>query len=242
MPDVGVPPSPPPEVMSQMQPSIGSGQGIAQMMGGGGGGFPTSDITPKVMNVEPLLNDLALEVPALAPDIDNLLAKMKAKMGGVMAGLLGMAGLGGALGGGMPGGGALPPEMMAPDGGLPPEQPLPGGMPSAAPPMGGGIPPSPGPMDPMAAEMAAAPAVPTNAILPPPPEQGPMDIAIQLEAQLPSIAADDETLAQPIQYFIAKMREEVSKVLSGAQANQTDTLLKNPAPTNDMLKSIPVMA
>jgi hypothetical protein len=77
-----------------------------------------------------------------------------------------------------------------------------------------------------------------------PQEQGIMDVAMQLEVLLPSIGADDPELLKDVQYFIARMREEVPKVASGDNAvDQFEALQRSsPAPTNEMLRSLPVNA
>lgn len=221
-----MPPPPSPDVASQMKSSQSHGGDLASLLGGGGMGMgaPMADITMKVMELEPLLNQMALQAPVLAPSVDQLLGEMKSRMGGMAAGLAALAGPGlgdaGAMGqmGAPPMGGAAPPDpMMA----APPPGPQPPG-PVQGPPQGG--PGGPIAMPPM------------------PPTMGLMDIAMQLEVKLPSIGADDPTLLPNIQFFIAKMREEVPKVLDPSLDTQANKMLNNPAPTDATLRALPVVA
>lgn len=252
MPDIGLPPQPPPDVMAQMQGVPGGGVGgPGAALGQMGASMPGmgADITPKVLQAEPLLMQIARLVPSLAPDTDRLLGEMKARMTGAMmnglAGLAGMLGLGGAPMGGPPMGGMpgsmMPPNPMAPapmaggggpppgmGAGMPPPAPNMGGMP-LDPGMGSSFPP-PGP--------AGPPALP-----PIPQERGLMDVAMDLEVLLPSIGADDGTLLPDIQYFVARMRDEVPKVISGDTDDQYAALSKHTGvPTDASLRSLPVMA
>src|SRR5881394_723990 len=89
--DVGLSTPPSADVTGQMQsspsPQPGAGGGLSQLMamlgsGGQPGAAPAgNDISEKVMGVTPLLNQLALQVPALAPDVDKLVSLMRANMG-----------------------------------------------------------------------------------------------------------------------------------------------------------------
>lgn len=219
-----------------------------------------ADIGMQVMEVEPLLNQLANQVPALAPAADQLLGEMKSRMGAPAIGIANL--IGGMMGGGAPGGAGAPgmggggqPSGMTP-GMQPPGMPAPG---PAAPGIGGpppplaAAPPPPGPpglgappVEPPPSPMGGmAPQGPGGPIALPqvPPEQGLMDIAMQLEVKLPGIGSQDPTLLPEIQYFVAKMREEIPKALNGDQDTQASALQEgNPAPTDTSLKSIPSLA
>src|ERR1043166_5912200 len=167
MPDLTSPP-PPPNVTSQMAPAPGGpssgGPGLAGLMarlGGGGAGPvapppvpPAMSISDKVIAVQPLLQQLALQAPSLAPDVDALMTALQSRMGGAPPVQIGMA----------------PPPVQVP----PAVQP-----------------------------------------------QGVTGIAMQLEVQLPAISSIDPTLAPQIQYFIAKMRDEVPKVDAMLTQNKT---------------------
>jgi hypothetical protein len=65
-----------------------------------------------------------------------------------------------------------------------------------------------------------------------------MDTAMQIEMQLPPIGKEDPTLMPFIQGFIARMREEVPKVVQG----DTEAVSPPPqvAPNDSMLSKIPV--
>lgn len=245
MPDLGLPPQPSADVLAQMQaqtPPGGQGGGVGAALGQMGQGFPSADITPKIIQAEPLLMQLARLVPQLALDTDRLLGEMKSRMTGMSSGLAGLAGALG-IGGSSPPPAAPPGNIVPPaafDPGAPPPFPPPG-VPGTA----GGAGASPGPMG--AAPLAAPPApqiAPVAQGLPPPPQEtGVMDVAMQLEVLLPSIGADDGQLLPDIQFFIARMRDEVPKVLNQTADNQFESLQRNtPPPTDPMLKSLPVMA
>lgn len=217
VPDVGLAPPPPPDVVSQMKPSApqgGAGLDLGSILAGLGGGAPPPigpDITPKVMQVEPLLTQIARQVPALGPDVDRLNVELQSRMNGLPAALAGLAG------------GPPPPASGSPAGpGLPPGQPVSAG----AAPVGPGVSPPPGP-PPL---MPPAPVRTTS--------MGALDTAMQIEIQLPPIGKDDPTLMPYIQGFIARMREEVPKVVEG------DTEAVSPpqqmAPNDSMLSKIPV--
>lgn len=208
MPDIGLGPPPPGDVSSQMRPTPAGGNAggsdlaslLAQLTGGQ---QPTmgADITPKVLEVQPLLSQIARQVPALGPDVDRLNIELKSHMVGLPNML---ASLGGASGGPTPASGgnpAGPPGLDAGQQGAAPAQ--------AAPP-----PPVPGA------------------------DAGAMDTAMQLEVKLPAIGQDDQTLMPYIQGFIARMREEVPKVVQGeTEAVSPPT---QAAPTDSMLSKIPV--
>lgn len=238
MPDIGLPPQPPPDVMAQMQGPGGGAGGPGAALAQMGGAMPGTDITPKVMQAEPLLLQLARLVPSLAPDTDRLLGEMKSRITGMMT--AGLAGLAGMLGiGGVPQMGGVP-VGGAPAGGSPPVGPP---APMAPAPMAGqdaGMPPPPqGPPPPM----APAVPVPPPALPQIPQERGLMDVAMDLEVLLPSIGADDGELLPDIQYFVARMRDEVPKVINGDTDDQFAALAKHTSvPTDASLKSLPVTA
>lgn len=214
VPDVGLAPPPPVDVASQMKPSTPPGgpggadlSGILAMLGGGQAPPIGPDLTPKIMQVQPVLLQIARQVPALGPDVDRLNVELKSRMGGLPAALAGLAG-GPPLPAGAPAGSGPPP------------------MAAAGTPMGAaGVSPMP----------AAAPA-PLGP--PPPTEMGAMDTAMQLEIQLPDIGKDDPTLMPYVQGFIARMREEVPKVVQG----NTESVSPPPqtAPNDQMMSKIPV--
>lgn len=228
MPDIGQAPPPPVDVAAQLRPSgpggavpqpPGSAPNLQSIMAGLTGGGPgpglNSDLTPKILQVEPLLAQIAREVPALGPDVDRLNVELKARMGGLPAAL--------AASGPPP----MTPGAGGPNAGGPP---TPIGGPSAAPaPVGSGG-PGPGPLP-----SQAPPALPPNPVAG---KQGAMDTAMQLEIQLPDLGKEDPTLMPYVQGFIAKMRQEVPKVVEGdteAIAPPTQA-----APTEGMLSKIPV--
>lgn len=239
MPDIGMPPPPPADVAAQMRPPAeAAAPDLAGLLGGQAmmGGV---DIALKVMTVEPLLSQLAREAPSLAPDVDQLLGEMKQRMSSPGMGMASMGmGLGGPAMGGQP-----PMGQSSPMGGAPaiPGPDMGGGFPPAAPPapIAAAAPPMPQPPEPISAQQPGGPIA-----LPEPPQpMGLMDIAMQLEVQLPSIGADDPTLLKNIQYFVAKMREEVPKLLSGSPETQAESMAKNnPAPTDSMMNQLPVRA
>lgn len=215
MPDIGLAPPPPPDVSAQLKPSDGAPGGgapnLASILAGlaGPGGPPPlqSDITPKVLEIQPILTQLARQVPAMGPDVDRLNVELQSRMGGLPAAIAEMAGQ------------APPP----PDMGATPMGPGSGPM---GPPQPGGPPPMP--------DMGQPPAMPSV----PSPAGGALDTAMQLEIKLPDLGKDDSTLMPYIQGFIARMREEVPKVVQG------ETEAVNPpqqmAPTESMLSKIPV--
>lgn len=162
------------------------------------------DLTPMIQGVQPLLTQLARQVPALGPDVDRLNVELSSRMGGLPNAMAGMAAQG---------------------------QPSPGGLPSpgVAP---TGLGPAPGP----------AP-IPTQSGLPSPMPAAPgpasaMDTAMQLEVKLPSLGTEDPTLMPYIQGFIARMRDEVPKVVNGETENTSPPT--QVAPTDSMLSKIPV--
>lgn len=221
-PDIGLAPPPPPDVAAQLQPSAPGGQGapnlqsiLAGLAGGGGPPPLNSDITPKVLEIQPMLFQLARQVPAMGPDVDRLNVELESRMGGLPAGLAGMANqapppgpgitpMGPAMGGPMGQAGmSWPPAMSA---GMPPMGQGPGAMPPMPP-------PAPAPM------------------------MGAMDTAMQLEIKLPTLGQDDSTLMPYIQGFIARMREEVPKVAQGETESISPPV--QTAPTESMLSKIP---
>lgn len=221
MPDIGLAPPPPVDVSAQMRPSAPPGAGGPDLMsllsGLAGGSAPqlAPDLTPKVLEIEPLLGQLARQVPALGPDVDRLNVELKSRMGGLPAAFAGMAGpapmtpgVAGPMGApSTPIGGAAPPPVAGP------------------PPMDVGAPPPQGAMGPAAMPMT------------PPTEMGALDLAMQVEVKLPALGKDDPTLMPYIQGFIARMREEVPKVADGS-TESIDPPVQT-APTESMLSKIP---
>jgi hypothetical protein len=67
---------------------------------------------------------------------------------------------------------------------------------------------------------------------------GAMDTAMQLEVKLPALGKDDPTLMPYVQGFIARMREEVPKVVQGETESTMPPVQQ--APTESMLSKIPV--
>lgn len=188
----------------------GGGGGLGQAAAMAAGAPPKPDITVKVMEVEPVLTAIARQVPALAPDVDRMLGEFKSRMGGSQL---------------------TPPGLAA----------EPTAAPSAAPPQGG-VPP--GPAEGMPAGPAGTPPPPgqpgAGPLPAPPPEtsatMGLMDLSLQAEIALPSIAADDPTLAQTVTFFIARLREEVPKVLQGTSMSTdmppaSDEMINEKLPT-----------
>lgn len=255
--DVGMSPPPSTDVVSQMRPTPGAEQ--ASPLGGGsglGGMFGNQTImssletTKLIIQVAPLLVELAKMVPALAPDIGALAVRMKGRLSGAPSGtppdVIGGGGQPGAPapqpgtplppGGPQPGAGVLPPPPAQPEAapatpavqppapyafGAPGAPPIsPAGAPTGQPPPVGGMVPPPG-------------AIPQGA--PVPTAAGVMGIVQQLELALPEIATKDASLAPDIQFFVARMREEVPKVIEGQTANNM-----TPPPTDQMLNRIPV--
>lgn len=211
MPDIGLAPPPPPDVSAQLRPSDGATGGaapnLASILSGLAGGGPPplqADLTPKIMEVQPLLTQLARQVPAMGPDVDRLNVELQSRMGGLPAALSGLS-----------------QQPMPQDMGMgTPMGPGPGAM---------GPPPPVGPPPPTGNPMAlpSAPSITASA----------MDTAMQLEIKLPPLGKDDSTLMPYIQGFIARMRDEVPKVVEG----ETESI--NPpvqqAPTESMLSKIP---
>jgi len=234
-PDIGLAPPPPIDVASQMRPSSGGPAGgmdlsglLAQLTGGS---QPTlsADLTPKILEIVPILSQLARQVPAIGPDVDRLNVELKSRMGGLPMAIAGLSG-------GMPPAGAAAPDVAGALPGGPTPLPGPPGLEAGAgplPPSGLGAAP-PGPMGPG--------AMPPPGALPMPPTpvgtMGALDTAMQLEIKLPDIGKDDPSLMPYIQGFIARMRQEVPKVVQG----ETEAI--NPpvqaAPTDSMLSKIPV--
>lgn len=176
-----------------------------------GGGV---DITPKIMEISPYLDQLARQVPAIGPDVDRLNVELKTRMNGLPAALAGLSA----------GGPPLPPATTPPPA-------------VSAPGMAG--PGLPTPAGPVAPDQAAGMGM--GGMMPPPMpimQMGAMDLAMQLETKLPALGKDDPSLMPFIQGFIARMRDEVSKVVAGG----TEAVAPPPqtAPTDSMLSKIPV--
>jgi hypothetical protein len=68
---------------------------------------------------------------------------------------------------------------------------------------------------------------------------GALDTAMQLEVQLPPIGQSDPTLMPYVQSFLARMRDEVPKVVQG----QTESVAPpaQPTPTDSMFGRIPAV-
>ena len=197
---------PPPEVLAQMQPEQappGMGGALAPPQGG-----PPGD--PDMLMIEGLMSDLARDVPALAPDVDLLLTKLKSTM---------PANLPAPPGGSpvpfgadqRPGPGALPGPQSA----LPPD---PVGLPS---PEAGGLtgegsaaPLGPDPGGPGMGSAVMGPEQVPNAS--PQPAGGVLQKAVQLELKLFRLAGKNPDIAPDIQYFVVRMREQVPKVHESA--------------------------
>lgn len=215
MPDVGLAPPPPVDVAAQMRPNSGAGAGAPApdlgsilQMLAGSSAPQLTDVTPKVLDIEPYLEQLARQVPALGPDVDRLNVELQSRMGGLPAALSGLAGGAPGMSGPLPG--------TSTPGAPNPAQPNPG-MPQ-------------GPM----AGPAAMPQMPANPLQ----TMGALDVAMQIEMKLPAIGKDDPTLMPFVQGFIARMREEVPKVVGGeTEAVQPPP---QPAPTDQMTSRIPV--
>lgn len=210
MPDIGLAPPPPVDVSAQMKPSgppgapSGGGPDLGALIAGLTGGSAPSlnpDLTPQIMEVNPILDQLARQVPAMGPDVDRLEVELKSRMAGLPMQMGIMGGMPGAPSPGMPPGAGAPPPPA---------------------PLGAGGIPSP---------MPPAPPVPTGTM-------GAMDTAMQLEIKLPAIGKSDPTLMPYIQGFIARMREEVPKVVQG----DTEAVAPPPqaSPTEAMLSKMPV--
>lgn len=200
--DIGMPPPPPTEVQAQMTnppaPVISSGgpggmYGLESVMAG-------MDVTKRIMQLSPLLTELAKQVPALAPDINGLTIRLQGRMQGANP-MAGTSALPVPPGTPMAGGGAPPPFAM--------------GAPGATPP------------NPAMASLGPMPAAPV------PTSAGVMGIAQQIELILPQIATSDPTLAPDVNFFVARMREEVSKVIQGQPTELT------PPPTEQMMNRLP---
>jgi hypothetical protein len=161
---------------------------------------------PDMLIIENLMSDLARDVPALAPDVDLLATKLKSVTGpalpappeGAPPGLLAPGGPGG-------------PPGPQPD--LPPEpvgMPSPGGAPGPGPEgLPAPIPDGPG----QGPGFGNAILGPEQVVSPSPqPSGGVLQKAVQLELRLFKLAGKNPDLAQDIQFFVVRMREQVPKV------------------------------
>ena len=178
-------------------------------------GGPPGD--PDMLMIEGLMSDLARDVPALAPDVDLLLTKLKSTMPANLPAPPGPQA-------------ALPPDpvgLPSPEaGGLtgeaPPgpspvpfgadQRPGPGALPGpqSAAPLGG-----PGPGGPLGMGSAVmGPEQVPNAS--PQPAGGVLQKAVQLELKLFRLAGKNPDIAPDIQYFVVRMREQVPKVHESA--------------------------
>jgi len=145
---------------------------------------------PDMLIIENLMSDIARDVPALAPDVDLLTARLKAVTGpvapappeGAPPGLLAPGGPGGPPG--LPGGPGTE-ELPAP---------IPGG-PGQGPGFGNAV---------LGPEQVTQPS--------PQPAGGVLQKAVQLELRLFKLAGKNPDLAQDIQFFVVRMREQVPKV------------------------------
>ncbi len=180
---------PPPEVLAQMRPQEQAPPGMgAQLAPPQPGIAPAGD--PDMLIIENLMSDIARDVPALAPDVDLLTARLKAVTGpvapappeGAPPGLLAPGGPGGPPG--LPGGPGTE-ELPAP---------IPGG-PGQGPGFGNAV---------LGPEQVTQPS--------PQPAGGVLQKAVQLELRLFKLAGKNPDLAQDIQFFVVRMREQVPKV------------------------------
>lgn len=202
---------PPPEVLAQMQPAEqappGMGGALAPPQAG-----PPGD--PDMLMIEGLMSDIARDVPALAPDVDLLLTKLKASMPANLPAPPGPQG-------------ELPPEPV----GLP--SPEAGGLTGEAPPGPSPVPfgadqrPGPGALP---GPQSAAPEGPGGPLgmgsavmgpeqvpnASPQPAGGVLQKAVQLELKLTRLVGKNPDIAPDIQYFIVRLREQVPKVHESA--------------------------
>ncbi len=212
--DLGATPPPPGEVVTQMagrgEPGMGGMLGAAtnelSMLG-------QAEMSARIQQAEPLLIDLARQVQALAPDVNNLLTRFRGKVAPQ----------------------SQVPQELPPSPGAAPAPGVgsmlpPGGAAAATPPP---VPATPGGAIPSpAVAPAGAQATPTR--------EGLMGLVQQIELLLPQIAAADPTLSADIQFFIARLRDEVPKAVEAQNTGTTQNL--TPPPTDEMLTKIPVVA
>lgn len=229
--DVGMTPPPPSDVGAMMKPGPSDLGGMFGSMQGSQSMQSSLEASAQIQQVAPLLLEIARMVPALAPDAAGLVQRLGARLQGQQ----------------------LPPgDMGQPSGPLSPQvaqpgqgpQPVPVPPPGLIPPpeMGGALPPEAGPPMPMgppppgiqAAGGGFAPAPPMGPVMPVSTTGGLMGLVQQAEMMLPAIASADPSIAPDIQFFVARMREEVPKVVQGESPSLT------PPPTDEMMKSLPV--
>lgn len=173
---------PPPEILAQMRPQEAAPPGMGAQLAPPQPEAPAID--PEMLQIENLMSDLARDVPALAPDVDLLMMKLKVVMPspppeGAPPGLLGAPGPGGPPG--APGTEGLP-------------APIPGG-PGQGPGFGNAV---------LGPEQVTSPS--------PQPAGGVLQKAVQLELKLFKVASKNPDIAQDIQFFVVRMREAVPKV------------------------------
>lgn len=221
--DVGMTPPPPSDVGAMMKPGPSDLGGMFGSMQGANSIQSSLEASQQIMQVAPLILEIARMVPALAPDAAGLGQRLAARMQGQQ----------------------VPPGQMGqPSGPLSPQVAPPGAQPAPIPPPGlvpptdmgapmdaGAMPP---PMGIQSAGMGISPALPPGPAMPVATTGGLMGLVQQAEMILPQIAANDPSVAPDIQFFVARMREEVPKVLQGQNPSLT------PPPSDEMMKSMPV--
>lgn len=144
---------------------------------------------PDMLIIENLLSDLARDVPALAPDVDVLSTRLKAVTGPAAP---------------APPEGGAPPGLLGPGGPEGAPGPVPGteGLPAP-------IPGGPGQGPGFGNAVMGPEQVPQSS---PQPSGGVLQKAVQLELRLFKLAGKNPDLAQDIQFFVVRMREQVPKV------------------------------
>jgi len=190
----------------------------------------TMEASARMTQVAPILLEIARMVPALAPDAQALGVRLASRVQGQQA-PPGPSSGGSLSPSGPMAGGAPPMSPGSPAAGLPP------------PPPGAGAAPPPEAMSPLSVPGVAAGidggigmAPPAGPPIPNTTSSGLMGYVQQAEVMLPQIAAADPSVAPDIQFFVARMREEVPKVVRGERSGF------NPPPTDEMLQSLPVTA
>jgi len=232
--DVGMTPPPPSDVGAMMKSGPSDLGGMFGSMQGAQSMQSTLEASAQIQAVAPLILEIARMVPALAPDAAGLAQRLSARLQGQQL----PPGQGGQPAGPLspqiatPGQGAAQPAPVPPPGLIPPgAEPLP---PEAA--AAGAPGPVPPPMGIQSAGVGFAPAPPMGPAAPMPVSTtgGLMGLVQQAEMILPAIASADPSVAPDIQFFVARMREEVPKILQGESPSLT------PPPTDEMMKAMPV--
>lgn len=230
--DVGMTPPPPSDVGAMMKPGPSDLGGMFGSMQGTQSMQATLEASAQIQQVAPLILEIARMVPALAPDAAGLAQRLSARLQGQQL----PPGQAGQPAGPLspqvaqPGQGAAQPAPVPPPGLMPPDTgggaPLPPEAAMGAPTPGVGI---------QSAGGGFAPAAPPSPnVMPVATTGGLMGLVQQAEMILPSIASADPSIAPDIQFFVARMREEVPKVIQGENPSLT------PPPTDEMMKSLPV--